>query len=568
MSLRLKLTIILTLITLIPMSIVVILASRVVTDRFDASFIEGIKEGLITIQLECDEVSKDALSRVRSISGERELKRILLLRERGRRFDQIGLIGVVERLMLQGGLDILTLYGTDGVVLARGHEASRFGDVLEDIEVASGEAERTGIYRLLFRGRESLALVATIPVVHRGRIIGIIDGGYLLDEEFLERLKKKIDAEVFLFYEERPILATIKEKRFPSWLIGEFEKGLPYLGKATIGEKSYTLGSIPIDGATIMVGFSREGLIETIGEMRRVFFVLAIIGCGVAVVVGSIMAGGITRPLHELLLGVRRVAHGNLDHHIKSERRDELGDLIHSFNQMAKDLKESREALLRAERIAAWRDIARRVAHEIKNPLTPIQLCVQDLKRRFGEGREEIEETAQTILDEVESLRRIADEFSRFARMPGPRMEPCDINEVIEGVLTLHRDSQKGVEIRTTFAKGLPHIMADKGQLREVFTNLIKNSLEACNKKGEILIHTSKTDDHVEVRIKDTGPGVKEEDLGRIFDPFFTTKDGGRGLGLSIVHRILTEHGGGVECVSKLGEGATFIIRLPIEGRG
>lgn len=225
--------------------------------------------------------------------------------------------------------------------------------------------------------------------------------------------------------------------------------------------------------------------------------------------------------------------------------------------------------LLRAQRIAAWREVARRLAHEIKNPLTPLQLSTQRLRRQAikkSPRYEEIfEECTQTIMDEVEGLRHLVDEFSSFARMPAMVKNPTNLHELLKTTLSSYSLYYKNIRLRARFSRELPLLSADGRQLKQVFVNLIDNAIQAMNERGEILVRTfyDARRNVVTIHCSDTGTGIPDDMKDRLFIPYFSTKGSGRGLGLAIVHRIISEHDGTIKIEDNTPQGTIFIIELP-----
>lgn len=225
--------------------------------------------------------------------------------------------------------------------------------------------------------------------------------------------------------------------------------------------------------------------------------------------------------------------------------------------------------LLKAQRIAAWREVARRLAHEIKNPLTPLQLSAQRLRRQAVKKSpryEEIfEECTQTIIDEVDSLRRLVDEFSRFARMPAVVKRPTQLHEILKSTLSSYSMYYKNIRFRARFSKEVPVLQADARQLKQVFVNLIDNAIQAMHESGEICVQTFYDAQRriVVIRAVDTGSGIPDDLKERLFIPYFSTKGSGRGLGLAIVHKIIVEHGGTIKIEDHEPKGTVFIIELP-----
>jgi nitrogen fixation/metabolism regulation signal transduction histidine kinase len=233
------------------------------------------------------------------------------------------------------------------------------------------------------------------------------------------------------------------------------------------------------------------------------------------------------------------------------------------------DLKTSKEKLVIAERIAAWQEIARRLAHEIKNPLTPIQMAMDTLrksyKKQHPEFEEILDESTRTVLEEADRLKRIVAEFSDFARMPKPELSRVDLNDAIRSALALY---QGVVPVTSHLDDALPELDADKGQLTQVLLNLVENARDAIGDRegGKIVVTTKSAADRALLVVEDNGPGVPAELKDKVFAPYFTTKHtaGGTGLGLAIVHRIISDHGGRITISDAPGGGARFTIELPL----
>ena len=225
--------------------------------------------------------------------------------------------------------------------------------------------------------------------------------------------------------------------------------------------------------------------------------------------------------------------------------------------------------LIRTQKVAAWREVARRLAHEIKNPLTPIQLSAERMRRHLSSAPEPtralVEECTGTIVEEVESLKSLVDEFSQFARMPAPRTVSTDLHELLNDVLSLYVGIFPGVEILRRFADALPKVAIDPEQIRRVIINLIDNAIEAMEQKGTIEIETQhdRSNNLVRVIVADDGPGIPASERDKLFLPYYSTKKRGSGLGLAIVRRIIAEHGGSIDLSDNTPRGTRFAVELP-----
>jgi two-component system, NtrC family, nitrogen regulation sensor histidine kinase NtrY len=226
--------------------------------------------------------------------------------------------------------------------------------------------------------------------------------------------------------------------------------------------------------------------------------------------------------------------------------------------------------LIRAQKVAAWREVARRLAHEIKNPLTPIQLSAERMRRKLSDldapRNDLVQECTTTIIGEVEALKSLVDEFSQFARMPTPRAVPTDLHQLVSDSLSLYDGLFTDVTLERRFGADLPQVRIDPEQMRRVLMNLVDNALEAMNRSGTIVIETSHEakDNLVRLVVSDDGPGIPASEREKLFLPYYSTKGRGSGLGLAIVRRIVAEHGGNIDVTENVPQGTRFTIELPV----
>jgi len=294
--------------------------------------------------------------------------------------------------------------------------------------------------------------------------------------------------------------------------------------------------------------------------------VLVLILASIAIFAARKFSRGISEPIHQLVSGMQRIAAGDLAHQVQTRAKDEIKILVDSFNKMAADLHASQEKLVQTERIAAWREVARRISHEIKNPLTPIQVALYRLQSKIEiseKDREKFENAIRSINEEIESLRRLADEFSQFARLPQPRFQTRDLNDIIKSVVILLEAEPRGVKFKMELAADIPKLELDREQIKRVLNNLIKNSLEASSYGSSIIIRTevaAQSPRKVKLTIADSGSGIPPEQLNKMFDPYFSTKKEGMGLGLPIAKRIIEDHQGEIHISSEPGVGTEIQI--------
>ena len=230
---------------------------------------------------------------------------------------------------------------------------------------------------------------------------------------------------------------------------------------------------------------------------------------------------------------------------------------------------EDLSALIKAQKAAAWQEVAQRIAHEIKNPLTPIQLSAQRLRKKFFEKAADFndifDQSTLTIVNEVNSLKRMVDEFSNFARMPACVMERQSLHPVLRDVILLYKSAHRDIQFVTQLDEQVPAIMIDREQLKRVFVNVFDNAIQAMNGSGRLWVTTrhEARDRKVIIEIADEGVGIQPGDQDNLFLPYFSKKKTGTGLGLAIVHRIISDHDGRIRAANHPPEGAIFTIELP-----
>jgi signal transduction histidine kinase len=322
-------------------------------------------------------------------------------------------------------------------------------------------------------------------------------------------------------------------------------------------------------GWVVGVGVNNQDIFATAEELRALLLGGTALVLALAVCLTLYIARRTTAPVRELQRQARRVAEGDLDARVERRSRDELGALAEDFNRMTAELKTQRERIVKAEKDAAWREMARQIAHDIKNPLTPITLSLDLLaraRRDRHEGSEEIlERTMGLMRRQVEHLREIANDFYEFTGGRKPEVRPLDAAALLEEVLHLH-DAwavERGVAVQREGAS--LRVLADPGKLRRVLVNLVSNALQAMPEGGALHAATAEADGSGWITIRDTGTGIAPEARAHLFEPYFTTKSEGTGLGLAIARRALEDMGGEIELTEAPdGVGTVARVRLPL----
>ena len=373
----------------------------------------------------------------------------------------------------------------------------------------------------------------------------------------------------------------------------------------------------PVD---LIVAYSHARQMKWQRRLTLTLLLSGVVGLVLVYLISYIISRRITRPIATLREGVSHIAAGNLDHRVVLQSHNEIGQLADGFNRMARDLKLSLEERMAAERAATWRDVARQVAHEIKNPLFPIRLSVENLQQAKSKPEvfEQIfKECTDTVIEEVDRIGKLIDEFHQFAQMPKPEKKSCQLNDIVRSILTLYTGGQvptldqenegtpiisghenltrsnangefwleniSKIQIETELEQ-LPQLLLDPKQIAQVLGNLLKNAIEAMPDGGTLKVKTYfipsssqnnensrdeesiNADIHgtVSLEIHDTGHGMSDETMANLFVPYFTTKSetDGRGLGIPIVRQIVAEHGAEIDFQSTEGVGTTVRIRF------
>jgi two-component system nitrogen regulation sensor histidine kinase NtrY len=336
--------------------------------------------------------------------------------------------------------------------------------------------------------------------------------------------------------------------------------------------------ALPLEGrqkellGVLLVGNSQQ---KTVALERRIrMLALGVLGMGLllGIVLSWWGAARVTRPVKRLAAGAREVSEGNWQSRVDVRGGGEMAQLARAFNRMTEQLSEQRERLVQAERVAAWRELARRLAHELKNPLFPLQTTVENLQRAKEQSPEQFEEVFREstgiLLAEIENLKNIVGRFSDFAKMPQPELAPVNLNEVVRGIVKLF-EAQFGAVGRPPITpelhleEGLPAIQADATLLQRAVENLVLNAMDAMPAGGVLMLRTTHENGDVNLEISDTGTGLTPEECERLFSPYYTTKQHGTGLGLAIVQSVVSDHGGRIEVESEAGVGTSFHIHLP-----
>ncbi|MBN2383827.1 HAMP domain-containing protein [bacterium] len=509
-------------------------------------------------------------------------------------FTQSEHLATANQFMLQAGLDFLDICDQNGIIRSSGHWPMAW-DSVEDSDLWwVRHYPDQPVYRWeQYKGLQAVSLQVTSttePI--QGQFL-IISGGYRLDrQQLIDRLAQKTGSLVFLFTPHNQNLIAAEHgfnlsagdleqiKQVGTLSNQKTGSGCHY--HMTLHELNYDLECFPfwlgplteqpqIELLGLLgIGLSQDSLQAPQQTLKKAILPLVLLTLIVSLLLSIFFSRRITRPVNALVTGTLEVSSGNLDHRIPVMSTDEIGLLVESFNTMTTQLNESKKQLIQAERIATWQEIARRLAHELKNPLSPIQLSIETLQKTYQikhpEFDEIFQESTQAILEEVNQLKKIVDEFALFARMPAPRKVRTNLNQIIINTLKLYTGLPDHINLHTTLDHDLPDSPIDPDMFSQVIKNLLGNAIEALGQGGTISIETAQRQtergNSILLIVHDTGKGISEKEMANMFIPYFTTKKGGTGLGLPIVHRIVSDHGGIIKVNSASDQGTTITIEI------
>jgi signal transduction histidine kinase len=419
------------------------------------------------------------------------------------------------------------------------------------------------------------------------------DGVYANLNQLLIKLSDVFYSDINLYDPEGSLIATSRQEIFSEGLLGERmdpmaynamvkEKQAEYIHRETIGELSFISAYVPFVSASNnnkllayinLPYFTRQNVLRNdvttlVVAIINVYVLLILLTIAMA----AFISDEITRPLKMIQQRFSQMKLGRKSESIIYRGRDEIAGLVNEYNRMMKELVHSIDMLAQSERESAWREMAKQVAHEIKNPLTPMKLSVQHLLRSWKDNREDfdeyLEKVTRTLIEQIDNLSFIASEFGNFAKMPKAVSEEINIIDSIRSTLNLYSNTEN-VDFVFEHESDFVPVFADKEQLSRVFINLIKNAIQSIpdNRQGKIVISLVKNRNAVRISITDNGKGIPEELQNKLFTPSFTTKSSGMGLGLSIVKSIIVSFGGNITFKTKVNLGTTFIIELPVYSR-
>jgi signal transduction histidine kinase len=562
MSFRAKVFLSITGTVVLAVWIVAGVVSTIVTKSFERREAQRTATLVAQFRREFDRRGADVVRRIEAVANSDAVVRIgMNLSDTAQYYSE------AQTLAREQSLDFLELLAPDGSIISSAEWPARFG-YKENWLTQPVDWKTQGI----FLRREELAEGAvlgliTVRTVKAGDGLLYIAGGQRLDKDFLDSLPATEGLRLQLYTNFEPLAP-------PTALIQEVRSQPREITRNT---PDATITAIPLFGrdrqllAILLVENSRAELASLKAYIRGTALAVGFAGILLGLALSFWTASRVTRPLRQLASSVREVSGGKWDTRAAIESGDEVGQLAQDFNRMTEQLVEQRDRMIQAERVAAWRELARRLAHELKNPLFPLQITIENLQRARQVSPEQFDEvfreSTSTLLAELDHLKTIVGRFSDFAKMPAPQVEPLNLNQIVSEVVKLfeaqiNAPGRPRVETTLRLDETLSLVSADPDQIRRALRNLVLNALDAMPNGGALIIRTQNLDGKVSLEVSDSGEGLTPEECERLFTPYYTTKQHGTGLGLAIVQSVVSDHKGTISVQSEPGKGTTFRIEL------
>lgn len=597
MSFRTRLLLLLSATVLVTVALVTWAASESAAHSFDTLDAQRTAALVAQFRAEFARRGAEVAERAESIATSGEVLQAAVEANRPQP-DYARYFGLAERLAATQRLPLVELLAADGTIISSAQWPARFGYRKEGFRASP---ERTGaavLTREALPEGQTLALLGVRRVTVGETAIWVL-AGRPLNQEFLDTL--------VLPEGMRVLLVSVSEgagappnglpKDDLSALLAPLRQGALLASRTVNGngeEELFTaialhegaeeFGGGELLGA-LLVGSSRAERNTMLARLRREGALFAGAGFLLALAVSLWLSRRVTRPLEALAAGARAVSAGDWETRVEVHTRDEVGQLAADFNRMTAQLAEQRDRLVQTERVAAWRELARRLAHELKNPLFPLQITVENLQRAralaletssaksTAQFEEVFEESTTTLLAELTNLKTIIGRFSDFARMPPPEMQPVDVAALVHESLRLFDAQLRAnpdavVETSVDLGEDVGEIDADPELLRRALRNLLLNAIDAMPAGGRLAVQAKRDGAMLHLSVADTGTGIAPEEAARLFTPYYTTRRHGTGLGLAIVQSVVADHKGRIRVSSNPGCGTTFILELPVRQSG
>jgi two-component system, NtrC family, nitrogen regulation sensor histidine kinase NtrY len=598
MTLRRKLLCVFALLIFLSVAAVSGIVSIVIKRAFDRSENERATALFTQFQREFSRRGDELAQRVQAIAGSQPVARMAVTMQQASA-DSSGYFDLAKQVAEGYQLDFLEFVDGRGIIISSEQWPAKFGYSEAAFESLASSAEQPAFLKQEELQESSAVGLFAVRATHVGEHPVYVIGGRRLDKSFLSGLDLPPGMRALLYQNREdhfspdllvdpsaapigvglpksaqmfaPIIEAVRrykqEMTAPiHWSRDEADDevfhAIPLLG----GGKDRPLLGI------LLIGNSRSAYVELQRRIRTSALLVGAGGIILAILFSGWAAARVTRPVEQLAVAVRDVAAGNWEVRVDIAGRDEVAQLAESFNQMTAELLSQGQRLLQAERVAAWRELARRLAHELKNPLFPLQLTVENLVRAREQGAKPFDEifreSSRTLLAEVSNLKAVINRFSEFSKMPQPQLQSVQVNEIVTGVAQLFQAQLQvagnaPIQCTLELDQEMKLIEADPELLHRAMSNLVLNALDAMPQGGTLALRTRSDDGRAVIEVADTGCGLSPDECARIFTPYYTSKEHGTGLGLAIVQSVVSDHCGRITVRSEPGRGTTFVIELP-----
>jgi two-component system nitrogen regulation sensor histidine kinase NtrY len=528
----------------------------------------------------------EVLRRVQALAANDAISRIALAVNRGPG-DYSEFVGDARNLAAAQQLDFLEFVLADGTIISSAQWPAKFG--YKDSRVSLPQGQKGAFLRQEELPEGGALALEAEQEIRLGDSPLYVIGGMRLDKDFLASLELPAGMRAMLYqnigvpFSHRlvdasgdvqnaealePLVNDVKR------LNGEATDVIHWSSDPVSDEQVHAMPLYSPDRqllAVLLVGSSRRPYAEMVQRIRSAALLVGTIGIVLAVLFSGWAAARVTRPVERLAEAAREVGAGNWGAQVPVTSRDEIGELTEAFNRMTQEMLQQRQQLVQSERVAAWRELARRLAHELKNPLFPLQITVENLIRAREQAPEQFDEvfkeSSATLLAEIANLKTIVSRFSEFSRMPQPHFQSVNLNQIVENVVRLFQaqfqSAQGAIACKLDLAQPIHTIAGDPEMLHRAVSNLVLNAMDAMPEGGTVTLTTSREKDLTVLTISDTGTGLTPAERDRLFTPYYTSKTHGTGLGLAIVQSVMSDHGGRISVQSQPGHGSTFKMELP-----
>jgi len=599
MIFRRKLLAVFALMVVVSVASVAGLVLMVIRNAFEKTEAQRTSALVAQFQHEFDRQGEEVARRVGAIAGSDSVGRMATALN-ATLPDSSGYLDLAHSLADSHQLDFLEFVDAHGTIISSAQWPAKFGYPEVAFESLSGSSEQ-GFFLKQEELQDSTALgLFAVRAVRVGERPVYAIGGRRLDKNFLSTLSLPADMRALLYQNRGDRFSTDllidpsaagsspdpahPGEKFASLIdavrqYNQEMKGTVHWSSDQADDEVFQ--AIPLRGAgkehpllgILLIGNSRRSYVELKRHIGSSALLVGGGGIVVAILLSSWAAARVTRPVEQLARAARDVAAGNWDTQVEVAGHDEVSQLAESFNRMTSELLAQKEHLVQTERVAAWRELARRLAHELKNPLFPLQLTVENLVRARMQSPEQFDEvfreSSRTLLAEISNLKTIIGRFSEFSKMPHPQLQAVQVNELLRGVAQLFQAQLQApgrapIVCKLELDANLAPIAVDPDLLHRAISNLVLNAMDAMPEGGTLTLRSRREDGKTIIEVADTGSGLTPEECERIFTPYYTSKQHGTGLGLAIVQSVVSDHGGRISVRSEPGAGTAFVIELPV----